>query len=232
MRRSRAGAAAPSGSEVPAAVPTLDGAAPDTTFALDLSSRDTTDVPLPGTGGAGGAGVDGANGAGGVPGSGGSSGFTGGALGSGGAVGSGGIVASGGVVASGGRTGTGGIVGTGGVVGTGGAVGTGGTTTCQPKARDCTSSLDNNCNGTPDSQETSYCACPVGQSRRCQEHAGYDGVGICKYGNQTCAASSDKTTSSWGDCTPARWPRTPARCATPPAWTKTATANPTRAANA
>jgi len=87
------------------------------------------------------------------------------------------------------------------VVGTGGITGTGGTTTtCQPKARDCTSSLDNDCNGTPDNQETAYCACPVSQVRACQAHPGYDGVGICKAGSQTCAASSDKTTSSWGAC--------------------------------
>jgi hypothetical protein len=166
-----------------------------------LSSLDTTDAPLPGTGGMGGAGVGGTSGTGGVPGSGGSASSAGGAPGSGGVVSSGGITASGGAVGSGGTVATGGMIGTGGLTGTGGA-------TCQPKARDCTSSADNNCNGTPDNQETTYCACPLGQSRACQEHPGYDGVGICKAGSQTCAASADKTTSSWGTCTGAVGPST------------------------
>ena len=145
------------------------------TSAIDAPATDTIDAPLAGTGGILGAG--GAGGKGGTTGSGGGAGSTGGAPGSGGTV------------------------ATGGVVGTGGITGTGGATTCQPKSRDCTSSLDNNCNGTPDNQETTYCACPVGQSRACQEHPGYDGVGICKAGSQTCAASSDKSTSSWAACT-------------------------------
>jgi hypothetical protein len=159
---------------------------------------------------------------GGVPGSGGRGGSTGGASGSSGVINSGGsattggTVASGGaVVATGGTVATGGVVGTGsgtgGTVATGGVVGTGGSTggtTCQPKSRDCTSSLDNNCNGTPDNQETTYCACPVSQSRACQEHPGYDGVGPCKAGSQTCAASSDKNASSWGACTGATGPST------------------------
>lgn len=211
-----AGDGAPSGSEVPAVVPTPDGPTPDVTVAPDLSSRDTTDVLLPGTGGAGGAGVDGPSEAG-VPGSGGGSGVTGGAIGGGGVVGSGGalatggVVGAGGIVATGGAASTGGVMSTGGVVGSGGAVGTGGTTTCQPKARDCTSSLDNNCNGTPDNQETSYCGCPVGNARACQEHPGYDGKGICKAGSQTCAAGSDNTTSSWdAACTDAVGPSTEA----------------------
>jgi hypothetical protein len=150
-----------------------------------LDSADLTDVPLPGTGGTPGTG--GATGAGGVIGS-------GGRVSSGGASGAGGVTSSGGVAASGGALATGGVTSNGGITGTGG-------TTCQPKARDCTSSLDNDCNGTPDKQETTYCACPVGQSRTCQEHPGYDGTGICKAGSQTCTASADKTTSSWGTCT-------------------------------
>ena len=121
-------------------------------------------------------------------------------IGTGGIPGSGGAPGSGGVSGAGGLAASGGVVSSGGVVGTGGITGTGGATTCQPKSRDCTSSLDNDCNGTPDNQESTYCTCPVSQSRACQEHAGYDGVGICKAGSQICAASSDKTTSSWGTC--------------------------------
>jgi hypothetical protein len=164
-----------------------------------------------GTGGAGGhAGIPGA-GVAGAPagGNGGSAGAIGhpGTGGLGGTTGSAGMVGSGGVVGSGGSPGAGGSVATGGFPGIGGAVGTGGTGgsvgtggSCQPKSRDCTSPLDNNCNGTPDNQETTYCACSVGQSRTCQEHPGYDGVGICKAGMQTCKASADKTASSWDTC--------------------------------
>jgi len=102
---------------------------------------------------------------------------------------------------------SGGVVATGGKISSGGAPGTGGTT-CVTKSRDCTSSLDNDCNGTPDNQETAYCACTVTQTRTCQEHPGYDGVGICKAGSQTCVASTDNTTSSWGACTGAVGPGT------------------------
>lgn len=191
------GDAPPAGSDgdVSLAVPGLDGAA------------------LPGTGGVASSGLGGTNGPGGALGS------SGGATGSGGAVGLGGITttsgptAKGGTMAPGGAVGTGGMTGRGGVVGTGGAIGTGGITgtggtTCQPKSRDCTSSLDNDCNGKPDNQETTYCACPFGESRACLEHPGYDGKGVCKAGKQSCTASSDKKTSSWGDCTGAVAPGT------------------------
>lgn len=150
--------------------------------------------PAGGSGGSAGAiGMAGTGGPGGTVGSGGMAG-TGGP---GGIIGSGGMagVAPGGSLGRGGTVATGGFSGAGGV---GGAVGTGGS--CQAKSRDCTSPLDNNCNGTPDNQETTYCACSVGQSRACQEHPGYDGVGICKAGMQTCKASADKTTSSWDTC--------------------------------
>jgi hypothetical protein len=157
------------------------------TGVIDAPGADALDAPLTGTGGIPGTG--GVGGTGGKTGSGGGGGPTGGAPGSGGMIGSGGTVA------------TGGVVGSGGITGTGGA-------TCQPKPRDCTSSLDNNCNGTPDNQETTYCACIVGQPRACQEHPGYDGTGICKAGSQTCAASADKTTSSWGACSGAVGPST------------------------
>jgi hypothetical protein len=132
---------------------------------------------------------------------GGNGGSTGGARGSGGVVGSGGIAATGGLLGSGGSVATGGVVVSGGITGAGGA-------TCQPKSRDCTSSLDNDCNGTPDNQETTSCTCSVGKSQSCQQHPGYDGAGICKAGSQSCSASSDKTTSSWGPCTGSIGPST------------------------
>lgn len=153
---------------------------------LDTSSAEMPDVPAQGTGGAGGAGET--SGTGGSVGSGG----TGGRPGSGGAVGSGGLSGTGG-------SGTGGS-------GTGGSGGGG--SLCQAKSRDCTSSLDNDCNGTPDNQETAYCACTVGATQACSSHPGYDGKGICKAGTQSCTASSDKTISSWGGCSGAVGPST------------------------
>jgi len=123
-----------------------------------------------------------------------------------GSGGAGGPASSGGAPGTGGRspTGSGGsgggvIAGTGGAPGTGGAQGTGGAA-CQPKPRDCTSALDNDCNGKPDKQETATCACAVGDTQPCGTHSGKDGMGICKAGTQTCTASADKTTSAWGQC--------------------------------
>jgi hypothetical protein len=172
---------------------------------LDGSIDTGTDLPIPGPE----AGTGGIPGTGGMPGTGGTGVIDAPGLDTvdaplteaGGIPGTGGAVGTGGTKGSGGGGGfTGGAPGSGGAVGTGGITGTGGASTCQPKARDCTSSLDNDCNGTPDNQETTYCTCIVGNSQACQEHPGYDGKGICKAGSQGCAASSDKTTSSWGAC--------------------------------
>jgi hypothetical protein len=105
--------------------------------------------------------------------------------------------ASGGTPTSGGTTASSSASG-GATMGGSGGSSTTSSATCQPKARDCTSTQDNNCNGIPDNQETTYCACPVGQKRDCRDQ--YDGIGICKKGSQTCEASTDKTTSSWSEC--------------------------------
>ncbi len=110
-----------------------------------------------------------------------------------------------------GGTGSGGSGGTGtGGSGGGSAVDAGlpDAPACQPKPRDCASALDNDCNGKPDKEETAFCACPVGDTRSCQEHAGLDGKGICAAGTQKCAASADKTTSAWGTCSGSVGPAT------------------------
>lgn len=108
---------------------------------------------------------------------------------------------------SGGTTGIGGQSGTttggagaaaGGTVGSGGVSGTGGAS-CQPKPRDCTSSLDNDCNGTADNQENAHCKCKAGTAQACGSPQ--VGIGICKAGSQSCELSSDKTTSDWAACT-------------------------------
>ena len=148
------------------------------TGASDAPGADTIDAPLTGTGG-----IPGSGGAGGT---GGTKGSDGGGVSSGGAPGSGGVVGSGGIAASGGA------VATGGVVGTGGIKGTGGSTACQSKARDCTSSLDNDCNGTPDNQD-STCVCPSGTSGPCPGNNNPP----CKSGTRTCILSADKTSTAW-----------------------------------
>jgi hypothetical protein len=189
------------------AVPESDLVAAPDVEPSDSTSADVpvlgADAPLVENGGADGGGA--APGAGGTTGAGGKS--AGGTLGSGGTLAAGGVVASGGVAASGGVVTSGGVVASGGKISSGGTPGTGGTS-CVAKSRDCTSSLDNDCNGTPDNQETAYCACPVAQTRACQEHPGFDGVGICKAGSQSCVASTDKATSSWGACNGAVGPGT------------------------
>ena len=95
-----------------------------------------------------------------------------------------------------GGVGTGGAMGNGGALGTGGATGTGGTGgTCG--TRDCTSSKDNDCNGTADNQEAPCKACIVANSQACST-----GVpGICAAGTQTCQLAADHQSVGWGGCT-------------------------------
>src|SRR3569623_1582303 len=168
--------------------------------------------PAPGTGGGGAEG--GNRGMAGGPGAGGSVASTGGApmnpggnSGSGGGVSTGGMLGSGGAgtasgsggrPASAGGSGSGGTVGTGGKVGTGGVSGSGGLT-CQPKARDCTSSLDNDCNGTSDNLENAYCKCTPGAAQSCG-NSGQPAIGTCKAGTQACELSVDKPTADCGSC--------------------------------
>ena len=63
--------------------------------------------------------------------------------------------------------------------------------------RDCSSSLDNDCNGIADAQDTDSCKCTPGAKQTCGAHSGLDGKGICKAGSQTCVAASNKASSSW-----------------------------------
>ena len=194
---STAGAGGQTGSAGTAATASMTGLAGSTAAASTTDRGGTTSVD----GGAAGtvamtsssAGAGGASGSGGVSNPGGSTAVTSssstpvaGSTGSGGKGG-----ASGGAITS--STASGGAA----TAGAGGTS-TASSATCQPKPRDCTSTLDNNCNGIPDNQETTACACPVGQKRDCQDP--YNAVGICKKNTQVCSASSDKTTSSWSEC--------------------------------
>ena len=64
--------------------------------------------------------------------------------------------------------------------------------------RDCSSTADNDCNGTPDNQEPE-CECPAGATRACDTHP-QDGIGICRAGSQSCFASAGNSSTSWGPC--------------------------------
>lgn len=70
----------------------------------------------------------------------------------------------------------------------------------QPGPRDCASSQDNDCNGTPDRDEEDHCECVIGETRACNEHPEQDGNGRCVAGEQVCEAAEDGTRSAWGDC--------------------------------
>jgi WD40-like Beta Propeller Repeat len=83
-----------------------------------------------------------------------------------------------------------------------------------PAARDCASSLDNDCDGTPDDQSLT-CPCREGETQSCV-------VGGCS-GVRQCVASAPGSTS-WGSClVPATWDFTPPELVTgleltPPIW--------------
>ncbi|MFI5301980.1 MAG: hypothetical protein ACHREM_28145 [Polyangiales bacterium] len=67
-----------------------------------------------------------------------------------------------------------------------------------PKPRDCTSPIDNDCDGKADNTECG--SCTSGATQVCYDGTmGTQGVGACKAGTQTCIVSGGSTT--WGLCT-------------------------------
>ncbi len=70
----------------------------------------------------------------------------------------------------------------------------------QPLPRDCTSSMDNDCDGVPDNTMDAVCQCePIGGTAACQGHQ-QDGTGVCHAGSQTCTAAANNTSSAYGAC--------------------------------
>jgi hypothetical protein len=67
--------------------------------------------------------------------------------------------------------------------------------------RDCTSTMDNDCDGRPDNTIDTICQCASGGSQACNTHPGLDGKGICKAGSQSCVVAADKMSSAWSACT-------------------------------
>ncbi len=65
--------------------------------------------------------------------------------------------------------------------------------------RNCGSSEDNDCDGTPDN-ESAACTCVVNDTKVCGEHPGLDGNGACHAGVQTCELANGGTSSAFGAC--------------------------------
>ena len=84
-----------------------------------------------------------------------------------------------------------------------------GTTTCingawgacsvHPGAVNCTSTADNDCNGTADNLQNPPCTCnALGGTQACGGHGSADGKGPCHAGAQKCISSGQS--SAWGPC--------------------------------
>jgi hypothetical protein len=72
---------------------------------------------------------------------------------------------------------------------------------CTPTGpRDCSSDLDNDCDGQADNVVDDVCACVPGSVQTCEEHPGLDGRGPCRAGLQTCLLEEATLTSGWGAC--------------------------------
>jgi hypothetical protein len=72
---------------------------------------------------------------------------------------------------------------------------------CVPTGpRDCTSELDNDCDGQPDNAVDQVCVCVSGNVEPCEEHPGLDGRGQCQPGSRTCILGEGNLTSDWGAC--------------------------------
>jgi hypothetical protein len=69
-----------------------------------------------------------------------------------------------------------------------------------PAARDCSSALDNDCDGLPDNSVDDTCRCVAETREPCGTHPGFDGHGLCVAGVRSCILSADKLSSDWGEC--------------------------------
>lgn len=74
-------------------------------------------------------------------------------------------------------------------------------TSCVPTGpRDCSSPLDNDCDGLPDNALDDVCRCAPLLSEPCDAHPGLDGRGPCRAGTRTCAATEGNVSSDWSVC--------------------------------
>lgn len=81
--------------------------------------------------------------------------------------------------------------------------------------RNCSSDLDNNCDGLADNLADEICQCVPGSVEACDEHPGLDGNGGCRAGSRTCIAGEGNVTSVWGPCEGAVGPEDADTCAIP-----------------
>ena len=79
-------------------------------------------------------------------------------------------------------------------------------------ARDCTSTADNDCDGSPDNTIDVVCKCGSATTQACGAHPGNDGYGPCTAGKQSCVVAADKTSSTWGACSGAVGPAAADSC--------------------
>jgi len=75
-----------------------------------------------------------------------------------------------------------------------------------PAPRDCSSALDNDCDGLPDNSVDDTCKCLPETKEPCETHAGFDGNGPCHAGERSCILAADKLSSEWSECTGAVGP--------------------------
>jgi hypothetical protein len=81
------------------------------------------------------------------------------------------------------------------------------------EARDCTSSLDNDCDGEQDNMIDSACKCgPVNSSQVCDTHP-QDGAGPCHAGMRKCVAGTNNASTNWGPCANSVGPASADTCA-------------------
>jgi len=82
-----------------------------------------------------------------------------------------------------------------------------------PATRDCTSAIDNNCDGRPDNTIDAVCACVIGTVQACQTHPGLDNIGRCRAGQQLCVAGTSNSSAAFAACAGAVGPAAADSCA-------------------
>lgn len=80
------------------------------------------------------------------------------------------------------------------------------------RVRDCTSPLDNDCDGVRDDTMDEACVCVPGTTEACGENPGKDGNGPCTAGSRECEPKADS--GVWGPCVGAVPPQLKDRCDT------------------
>jgi Cys-rich repeat protein len=81
-----------------------------------------------------------------------------------------------------------------------------------PTPRVCTSSADNDCNGTPDNTIDTTCACVIGTVAACGLDPNLDGIGRCRAGQQLCVAGPNNSSAAYAACSGAIGPAAADSC--------------------